>query len=97
MLMQWLEGIGRHDGRTAQAAAGRSRAFRAIVLAGAAALLLAPAAQADDRTKARRIHDRLAGVPPTKAVLDADEATGRQTTRSGRLSSRCHGSRPSTT
>jgi hypothetical protein len=43
----------------------------AIALAAAALLFAAAAAHADARTQARRIHDRLAGVPPTAAVLDA--------------------------
>jgi hypothetical protein len=50
----------------------------AIVLA----LLQASAASADERSQARRMHDRIAGVPPTPAVLDAmaaDIAAGRAT------------------
>lgn len=37
-------------------------------------LLVASAASAGPREQAKRIHDRLAGVPPTEAVLDAMEA-----------------------
>jgi hypothetical protein len=35
----------------------------------AASLLCSPLAQADARTQAKRLHDRLAGVPPTSAKL----------------------------
>ena len=55
-------------------------AFVCLCLAGTA--LLPAAAQADARSQAKRIHDRLAGVPPTEAVLDAmasDIAGGRAT------------------
>ena len=75
MLKQWLEGFGR---RSASAPSGRVRA-RVLALAAAATLLGASAAHAGDREQARRIHDRLAGVPPTDAVLDlmtADIAGG---------------------
>ncbi len=37
-------------------------------------LFAAQAAQADARSQAKRIHDRIAGVPPTPQVLDAMEA-----------------------
>ncbi len=37
-------------------------------------LMAAPGLQADARSQAKRIHDRLAGVPPTPAVLDEMEA-----------------------
>jgi len=50
----------------------------ACLLAGA--LLLAGAAHADARSQAKRLHDRIAGVPPSAAVLDdmaADIAAGR--------------------
>jgi len=54
---------------------------RLAMLAGAALALLQPSlSAADARTQAKRIHDRLAGVPPTAAVLDAmaaDIAAGR--------------------
>lgn len=54
---------------------------RLALLAGAALAMLQPAvSSADARTQAKRIHDRLAGVPPTAAVLDAmaaDVAAGR--------------------
>jgi hypothetical protein len=73
MLMEWLVGFSRNPGRTAHSAARWTPARRAIVLAAAAALLCPPAGHADDRTQARRIHDRLAGVPPTDVVLDAME------------------------
>ncbi len=37
-------------------------------------LLVAQGSQAGPREQAKRIHDRLAGVPPTAATLDAMEA-----------------------
>jgi hypothetical protein len=53
------------------------------VVACAALLALQPAvSQADARTQAKRLHDRLAGVPPSEAVLTsmaADIAAGRPT------------------
>ncbi|MGB7904871.1 MAG: hypothetical protein WCF43_09270 [Steroidobacteraceae bacterium] len=55
-------------------------AFVCVCLAGAA--LLPAAAQADARSQAKRMHDRLAGVPPTEAVLASmanDIAAGRTT------------------
>ena len=70
MLMEWLVGLGRNAGRRAHGTAGRAPVRRAILLAAAAGLLCAPAAFADYRTQARRIHDRLAGVPPTNDVLN---------------------------
>ena len=61
-----------------------ARAWRSVVaclcLAGAA--LLPVVAHADARSQAKRIHDRLAGVPPTEAVLTSmasDIAAGRET------------------
>jgi hypothetical protein len=61
-----------------------ARAWRSAVvclcLAGTA--LLPVAAQADARSQAKRMHDRLAGVPPTEAVLASmasDIAAGRTT------------------
>jgi hypothetical protein len=66
-----------------------ARAWRGVLvclcLAGTA---LAPvAAQADARSQAKRMHDRLAGVPPTEAVLDlmaSDIAAGRTTDAANR-------------
>ena len=55
-------------------------AFVCLCLAGTA--LLPAAAQADARSQAKRIHDRLAGVPPTEAVLTSmagDIVAGRET------------------
>ena len=55
-------------------------AFVCFCLAGTA--LLPAAAQADARSQAKRIHDRLAGVPPTETVLASmadDIAAGRET------------------
>ena len=73
MLMQWLEGIGRHDGRTAQAARrplhGHSAQSRSRRARSSAAY--AGRARRTTARQAKRIHDRLAGVPPTDAVLDA--------------------------
>lgn len=54
---------------------------RGLIVVIAAASLLAAAAQAGPREQARRLHDRLAGVPPSAAVLDSmadDIAGGRQ-------------------
>ncbi len=54
--------------------------FACLCLAGAA--LQPVVAQADARSQAKRIHDRLAGVPPTEAVLTSmagDIAAGRET------------------
>ncbi len=44
------------------------------VTAAVAALALAVAAQAGPREQAKRMHDRIAGVPPSDAVLNAMEA-----------------------
>jgi hypothetical protein len=59
------------------------RGFALLVgLAAVTALLQSPSALADERSQAKRIHDRLAGVPPTPAVLDqmaADIVAGRAT------------------
>jgi hypothetical protein len=54
--------------------------FACLCLTGAA--LLPAAAHADARSQAKRIHDRLAGVPPTEAVLTSmanDISAGRET------------------
>jgi hypothetical protein len=54
--------------------------FACLCLTGAA--LLPAAAHADARSQAKRIHDRLAGVPPTEAVLTSmanDITAGRET------------------
>ena len=71
MLMEWKIGGGRDA----------TRLVRALALFLAAlALLQSGLADADSRTQAKRMHDRLAGVPPTAAVLDAmaaDLAAGR--------------------
>jgi hypothetical protein len=58
------------------------RSFALLACLATLVLLQAPAASADERSQARRMHDRLAGVPPTPAVLDqmaADIAAGRAT------------------
>ena len=55
--------------------------FAAVVVCAAAAMLPAPA-QADARSQAKRMHDRLAGVPPSETVLATmanDIAAGRPT------------------
>ncbi|MDQ1310285.1 MAG: hypothetical protein QG601_1555, partial [Pseudomonadota bacterium] len=74
------------DGRCLAAIRGGARSLaarcgRALLLCGAALVLLQPGVSAADaRSQAKRIHDRLAGVPPTPAVLDAmtaDVAAGR--------------------
>jgi hypothetical protein len=71
-------GIDRIVSRRRHAAAAVARL---AILAGAALALLQPALSlADARTQAKRIHDRLAGVPPSAATLDAmaaDIAAGR--------------------
>ncbi len=53
---------------------------RIALLAGILSLILQSAASADPRTQAKRLHDRLAGVPPTEPVLASmatDIAAGR--------------------
>jgi hypothetical protein len=60
---------------------GATRLVRAFVLLSAALAMTQPGlVAADSRTQAKRMHDRLAGVPPTATVLDsmaADLAAGR--------------------
>jgi hypothetical protein len=78
-IARWIDALG----RSARAAHLRRRGAGMPLAAAAAALvLLQPlAASADARTQARRLHDRLAGVPPSAAVLEqmaADIAAGRQ-------------------
>ncbi|MGH8264230.1 MAG: hypothetical protein ACRET4_12180, partial [Steroidobacteraceae bacterium] len=48
----------------------RSRSIGALFVA-CAIVLAAGGAHADSRTQAKRIHDRIAGVPPDAATLDA--------------------------
>jgi hypothetical protein len=58
-----------------------------LALCALAVLAVPPAALADARSQAKRMHDRLAGVPPTAAVLDAmaaDIAAGRPTDAANR-------------
>jgi hypothetical protein len=65
------------DGRTTTA-----NATRCTLVALSLSLLFASVAQAGPREQARRIHDRIAGVPPDAGVLDAmaaDIASGRVT------------------
>jgi hypothetical protein len=56
---------------------GNNRGGKSGIISLVSAVVLALAAPAfaadEDRVKAKRIHDRLAGVPPTEAVLDAME------------------------
>jgi len=57
-----------------------TRGLTVVMAALAAATLLAGAAEAGPREQARRMHDRIAGVPPSASVLDAmaaDIAAGR--------------------
>jgi len=53
---------------------GRAARFAGWLAAGIAGLCLATAASAGPREQAKRIHDRLAGVPPTEAVLQQMES-----------------------
>ena len=55
-------------------AAGTANRFTRWFIVGLFGLGLASAAQAGPREQAKRIHDRLAGVPPTETVLQAMEA-----------------------
>ncbi len=52
----------------------RGKRYRLSLAAGMMALVLTAPALAGDREKAKRMHDRLTGVQPTAAVLDAMEA-----------------------
>jgi len=45
------------------------RGVQSLLIAAVLAVILAGSALADSREQAKRIHDRLAGVPPTEAVL----------------------------
>lgn len=68
-------------GMPASPCATRLRAA-ATALCVVLATLASPALHADARTQAKRLHDRLAGVPPTETVLSsmaADIAAGRPT------------------
>ena len=53
---------------------GAGRRLLALLTVGLVSASLVSAAYAGPREQARRIHDRLAGVPPTDAVLSAMEA-----------------------
>ena len=53
---------------------GADRWLLALLTVGLVGASLVSAAYAGPREQARRIHDRLAGVPPTDAVLSAMEA-----------------------
>jgi hypothetical protein len=68
-------------GYGSRGARSRARLRRWVFSACVALAALQPlAGYADSRTQARRIHDRIAGVPPSAAVLDdmaADVAAGR--------------------
>jgi hypothetical protein len=70
-----------HMERKISGGRGATRLVRALVLLSAALATAQPGpVAADSRTQAKRMHDRLAGVPPTATVLDsmaADLAAGR--------------------
>ncbi len=57
-----------------QEAKARTSIVKHITLVLCAGLLMAGTASAGPREQAKRMHDRLAGVPPTDAVLNAMEA-----------------------
>ena len=68
--------------RTMNARGAHSLRSAFVSLFLVAVTLLPAAAQADARSQAKRLHDRLAGVPPTEAVLTSmasDIAAGRAT------------------
>ncbi len=68
--------------RTSNARGARSLRNAFVSLCLVAVTLLPAVAQADARSQAKRLHDRLAGVPPTEAVLSSmanDIAAGRAT------------------
>ena len=68
--------------RTSSARGARSVRSAFVSLCLVAVTLLPAVAQADARSQAKRLHDRLAGVPPTEAVLTSmanDIAAGRAT------------------
>ena len=68
--------------RTSNARGARSLRSAFVSLCLVAVTLLPAAVQADARSQAKRLHDRLAGVPPTEAVLASmanDIAAGRAT------------------
>ena len=59
----------RFEANGSASGARRGRALGALV--GACALAFAMSGHADSRDQAKRIHDRIAGVPPAAATLDA--------------------------
>jgi hypothetical protein len=78
MLNDWIVTDRRHGLRPGGARSA-AKVRRWIVAASVAIAALPLASLADSRSQARRIHDRLAGVPPSAAVLDsmaADVAAG---------------------
>jgi len=81
MLIEFIHGNRTAARRCADASPGLRRIARPLLVCAAALVALQPVAvNADARSQARRLHDRLAGVPPTPAVLDAmaaDVAAGR--------------------
>jgi len=81
-IARWIEARGRAiDARRHRVPGSRNRAPLAVCAAVLLVMLQPLSAAADARTQARRLHDRLAGVPPTAAVLDrmaTDIAAGRQ-------------------
>jgi len=77
-----LKNGGRHcDALSAVSGGCRARLHRALLVGAVLLAVLQPAvAAADARSQAKRLHDRLAGVPPSAAVLNdmaADIAAGR--------------------
>ncbi len=81
-IARWIEARGRAiHARRHRLPGFRIRAPLAVCAAVMLVMLQPLSAAADARTQARRLHDRLAGVPPTAAVLDrmaTDIAAGRQ-------------------
>lgn len=81
MLTEFINGNRPAARRRAGASPSVGRMGRLLLACAAALISLQPvAANADARSQAKRLHDRLAGVPPTPAVLDtmaADVAAGR--------------------
>jgi len=81
MPMEYLDDVRTKAPRPAARGLVAPWLTRTLLACGATLLLLQPgSADADARSQAKRMHDRLAGVPPAPAVLDAmatDIAAGR--------------------
>jgi len=69
MLMTRQEGERRHDGNVVYAPRSAATVWLLLVALGLLVWTGAANAQMDDVDRARRIHDRLAGVPPDDATL----------------------------